>query len=207
VGGDVSPPVLTYKVEPKYTREAEQAKVSGSVLLSLVVDENGSPRDIQVIRGLGSGLDEKAVETVSKWRFRPGMRFGKPVAVQARVEVNFRLLSPEEARAAREHPEANPVSSPPLNAAQWPSPATAEEFILRGQQYMRERNYTQAANDATEALKMEPGSARALHLRGSAYYNAGNLAERDSGLLRRSGERSGLAGNALFACKGVSVVG
>lgn len=92
IGGDVSAPVLINKVEPEYSEEARKAKYSGTVLLSIVVDANGLPRDIHVIRPLGLGLDQKAIEAVMKWRFRPGMKGGHPVATQAQVEVNFRLL-------------------------------------------------------------------------------------------------------------------
>lgn len=92
VGGGVSAPVPLYKVEPEYSEEARKAKYQGTVILSIVIDEQGRPRDIRVIRPLGLGLDEKAIEAVSKWRFRPGYKDGKPVAVQAQVEVNFRLL-------------------------------------------------------------------------------------------------------------------
>lgn len=92
IGGDVSAPVVISKVEPEYSEEARKAKYSGSVLLSLIIDANGMPRDIKVIRPLGLGLDEKAIEAVSHWRFRPGMKGGHPVATQANIEVNFRLL-------------------------------------------------------------------------------------------------------------------
>jgi periplasmic protein TonB len=92
IGGDVSAPVLVNKVEPEYSEEARKAKYSGTVLLSIIVDANGLPRNVHVIRPLGLGLDEKAIEAVMKWRFRPGMKGGRPVATQAQVEVNFRLL-------------------------------------------------------------------------------------------------------------------
>jgi TonB family protein len=92
IGGGVSAPVILYKVEPEYSEEARKAKYQGTVVLSIVIDEQGRPRDIKVIRPLGMGLDEKAIEAVSKWRFRPGYKDGKPVAVLATVEVNFRLL-------------------------------------------------------------------------------------------------------------------
>lgn len=91
-GGDVSMPQLLSKVEPEYSEEARKAKYSGTVLLSIVVDEHGLPRDIRVIRPVGLGLDEKAVEAVSRWRFRPGLKGGRPVAVEANIEVSFRLL-------------------------------------------------------------------------------------------------------------------
>lgn len=91
-GGDVSAPQILSKVEPEYSEEARKAKYSGTVMLSIVVDEHGLPRDIKVIRPLGLGLDEKAIEAVAHWRFRPGMKAGRAVATQATVEVNFRLL-------------------------------------------------------------------------------------------------------------------
>ncbi|MBV9265496.1 MAG: TonB family protein [Acidobacteriaceae bacterium] len=92
IGGDVSAPQILSKVEPEYSEEARKAKYQGTVVLSIVVDEHGMPRDIRVIRPLGLGLDEKAIEAVQHWRFRPGMKGGRPVATQASVEVNFRLL-------------------------------------------------------------------------------------------------------------------
>jgi TonB family protein len=92
IGGEVSAPTLISKTEPEYSEEARKAKYSGSVLLSIVVDVNGLPRDIKVVRPLGLGLDEKAIEAVAKWRFRPGMKGGRAVPVQAQVEVSFRLL-------------------------------------------------------------------------------------------------------------------
>jgi len=92
IGGGVSAPSILYKVEPEYSEDARQAKFQGTVLLSVVVDERGNPRDIRVLRPLGLGLDQKAVEAVAKWKFSPGKKDGKPVPVQALIEVNFRLL-------------------------------------------------------------------------------------------------------------------
>lgn len=91
-GGDVSNPVPIYKPEPGYTEEARSAGVQGTVLLSLVVDDTGKTTDIKVIKSLVNGLDQKAVEAVSQWRFQPGEKDGKPVAIQAQIEVTFRLL-------------------------------------------------------------------------------------------------------------------
>ncbi len=92
VGGGVSAPSVLYKVEPEYSEEARKAKFQGTVLLSIIVDPSGKARDIRVIRPLGLGLDEKAIEAVMKWRFKPGLKDGSAVPVQATVEVNFRLL-------------------------------------------------------------------------------------------------------------------
>jgi periplasmic protein TonB len=63
----------------------------GVVVLRLVVGSDGNPRDIQVVRALGLGLDEKAIEAVRKWRFEPARKDGKPVAVAVNIEVNFHL--------------------------------------------------------------------------------------------------------------------
>ncbi|MBV8810797.1 MAG: energy transducer TonB [Acidobacteriaceae bacterium] len=92
IGGDVSQPVPIFRPEPEYSEEARKAKYSGTVLLSLVIDASGNTRDIHVVRPLGLGLDEKAIEAVMRWRFRPAMKGGHAVSVQAQVEVNFRLL-------------------------------------------------------------------------------------------------------------------
>jgi protein TonB len=92
VGGDVTSPKVSTKVEPQYTEEAKTAKVEGAVVLSVVVDRTGVPRDIQVVKPLGSGLDESAKTAVSQWRFEPGTKDGQAVDVVASIEVNFRLL-------------------------------------------------------------------------------------------------------------------
>jgi protein TonB len=84
--------VVISKVEPVYSDQARNAKLQGNVVLQLVVDEHGLPQQIRVIRSLGMGLDEKAIEAVQSWKFRPGMKDGHPVAVQATIEVNFKLL-------------------------------------------------------------------------------------------------------------------
>jgi periplasmic protein TonB len=92
IGGGVSAPVPIFKPEPEYSEEARKAKYQGSVTLAIVILADGSTSNIRVIRPLGLGLDEKAIEAVTKWRFRPSMKDGKAVAVSANVEVNFRLL-------------------------------------------------------------------------------------------------------------------
>lgn len=88
----ITPPVLIYKEEPEFSEQARKAKYQGTVLLSIEVDASGHPRNVRVVRGLGLGLDEKAIEAVSRWRFRPGVQNGNPVVTSATVEVNFRLL-------------------------------------------------------------------------------------------------------------------
>ena len=92
VGNGTTAPELISKVEPEYSEEARKAKYSGPVLLSIVVNTDGKAEDIRVVKSLGMGLDEKAIEAVQKWRFRPGKNKGAPVKVKAQIEVNFRLL-------------------------------------------------------------------------------------------------------------------
>ena len=91
-GNGVSKPELIHKVEPEYSEEARKAKFQGVVVLYIVVDQNGNAINPKVMKGLGLGLDEKALEAVKQWKFKPGYKDGKPVAVAATVEVNFRLL-------------------------------------------------------------------------------------------------------------------
>jgi protein TonB len=91
-GRGVTPPQLIYKVEPEFSEEARKAKHQGVVLLTIDVDPSGNVRNIRIRRSLGLGLDEKAVDAVSHWRFRPGILNGKPATTEATVEVNFQLL-------------------------------------------------------------------------------------------------------------------
>jgi periplasmic protein TonB len=92
IGGGVSSPSILHKVEPEYSEEARKAKWQGTVQLSVVVDETGHPRDIKVAQSLGLGLDQKAIEAVQQWLFKPGMKDGKAVAVFATIQVTFHLL-------------------------------------------------------------------------------------------------------------------
>ncbi len=87
----MTPPVPFYSPQPEYSEAASKAKFQGTVTLSVVVDASGQPTFIKVTRPLGLGLDQKAIEAVQNWRFKPGMKDGQPVPVQASVEVNFRL--------------------------------------------------------------------------------------------------------------------
>jgi TonB family protein len=92
VGNGTTAPTVLSKVDPEYSEEARKAKYSGSVMLSIVVNTDGKAEQIQVVKSLGMGLDEKAIEAVQKWRFLPGKNKGVPVKVKAQIEVNFRLL-------------------------------------------------------------------------------------------------------------------
>jgi protein TonB len=91
-GRGVTAPLILYKVEPEYSEQARKAKYQGVVVLRVIIDPTGRVIHPVVVQSLGLGLDEKAIEAVQKWRFRPGYKDGKPVAVFADVEVSFRLL-------------------------------------------------------------------------------------------------------------------
>jgi TonB family protein len=79
-------------VEPEFSEAARKAKYQGVVVLAIEVDASGHPRNLRVLEQLGLGLDEKAIEAVSQWRFRPGYQDGRPVVTSATVQVSFRLM-------------------------------------------------------------------------------------------------------------------
>ncbi len=91
VGGGISAPQAISTPDPEYTEEARNAKTQGTCILWLIVDDQGHPRDIRVVRGLGFGLDARAIEAVKQWRFQPALKDGHPVNVQISVEVGFKL--------------------------------------------------------------------------------------------------------------------
>ncbi|MCI0446117.1 TonB family protein, partial [bacterium] len=90
---DVSKPVLVKKIEADYPPVARQKKVEGTVILGLLVDENGQVSDVQILRPAGgsSGLNESAVSAVRKWTFRPAVKAGKRVKVRVTYPVVFKL--------------------------------------------------------------------------------------------------------------------
>src|SRR5579864_6397761 len=85
-------PEVIYKEEPEYSDEARKARFQGTVLLAIEVDTKGRAVNIRVIRGLGLGLDQKAMESVSHWKFRPALIGDRPVVAPATVAVSFHLL-------------------------------------------------------------------------------------------------------------------
>lgn len=85
----VTAPVPTYQPAPPYSLKAARAKVSGVVTLAVVIDAHGDVTDVEVVKGLGYGLDENAVRTVKTWKFQPAERAGVPVKVRVSVKVSF----------------------------------------------------------------------------------------------------------------------
>jgi TonB family protein len=92
-GGLSSPPLLLKQIQPGYTEEARAAGVQGTVVLQVEVDPSGrvAMTPIRVIRSLGLGLDEKAIEAVKQWKFKPATKNGTPITAKATIEVSFRL--------------------------------------------------------------------------------------------------------------------
>ncbi|HVN06261.1 MAG TPA: TonB family protein [Bryobacteraceae bacterium] len=91
-GGSVTHPVPLLRPEPQYSDEARAALLEGTVVLRVVIGIDGKPQEALIVRSLGLGLDEMALEAVNQWRFKPGAKDGQPVPVAATIEVNFRLL-------------------------------------------------------------------------------------------------------------------
>jgi protein TonB len=85
-------PQVIYKEEPEYSDEARKAHFEGTVILAFDVDTSGRAINIRVVRGLGLGLDEKAIAAVTRWKFRPAVAGDRTVIAPSEVQVTFRLL-------------------------------------------------------------------------------------------------------------------
>jgi bla regulator protein blaR1 len=90
---DVTLPKVISEVKPKYTSEAMQAKIEGTVMMTAVVRTDGTPGDVEITKSLDTeyGLDNEAVAALSQWRFEPGLKDGKPVPVRVTIEMRFWL--------------------------------------------------------------------------------------------------------------------
>ena len=91
-GNGVSDPTIILKVEPEYSEAGRLLRALGTVMLYAEIQPDGIARNIRVLRSLGYGLDEKAIEAVRKWRFSPGTKDGKAVTVTALPKVDFQML-------------------------------------------------------------------------------------------------------------------
>lgn len=91
VGNGVSAPIAIYSPDPDYSDEARKAKYQGTVVLNVIVGPDGRVHNPKIQRSLGMGLDEKAIEKVLVWKFKPATKDNKPVAVEVSVEVSFNL--------------------------------------------------------------------------------------------------------------------
>ena len=91
VGGGVSNPILIFAPDPEFSDEARRAKYQGICVVGLIVDPLGNPQRVHIVRPLGMGLDEKAIEAVRQYKFKPAQLNGRAVAVEVNIEVNFRI--------------------------------------------------------------------------------------------------------------------
>jgi len=92
VGGNVSPPVPLITPEPQLSDLSRKAKYQGQIMITILVDEQGLPQNPKVVRPLGMGLDQKALDTIVLYRFKPAMLNGRqPVAVMITIRIDFRL--------------------------------------------------------------------------------------------------------------------
>ena len=91
-GRGIVAPVLVSAPEAEFSDEARRQKYQGVCLISLIVDTHGNPRNPRVVQRLGMGLDEKALEAIGRYRFKPGTKDGRPVPVEITVEVDFRMF-------------------------------------------------------------------------------------------------------------------
>ena len=92
-GPGVTSPQVLFEKKPEYTADATRARVQGTVLIEAVVRQDGTVTGVRIVRSLDPqfGLDQKAIDAVREWRFRPGSRFGKPVSVRIFIELTFTL--------------------------------------------------------------------------------------------------------------------
>lgn len=91
VGGDVKPPEKINYPSPQYTEIARKARIQGVVIVEAIIDKSGKVTNVKVLKGLPMGLDQAAVDAVSRWTFKPATLNGKPVAVIYNLTVNFQL--------------------------------------------------------------------------------------------------------------------
>jgi len=91
IGNGVTPPKGVYMPDPEYSEKARKKKISGTVLVAMVVTADGKVRDVTVTKSLERSLDQQAIAAVQTWTFEPATKDGKPVAVHLRVDVSFRI--------------------------------------------------------------------------------------------------------------------
>jgi len=91
----ITPPEVLYQLDPEPSEEARRKVISGTVVVKLIVTPKGEASNVRVIKGLGNGLDEKAIEAVQTWKFKPATKDGEPVAVEIAVEFDFHIYKKE----------------------------------------------------------------------------------------------------------------
>jgi len=93
-----TPPHEIYAPQVEYTEEARAAKFEGSVVVMMVVGADGTPTNVTIPKRVGLGMDERIVESISKWKFEPGHHYGKPVLSHLSLTLNFKLVTNDAQR-------------------------------------------------------------------------------------------------------------
>ena len=156
-GAGVSNPKVIHYVDPKYTKEARKAHLQGVVVLSVVVGADGVPREIKVRRSLGMGLDEEAIKALNKWRYRPSMKDGQPVAVMITVEMNFRLwddLGPPLDNTGAPYRPTTSLTWLEINKSKYPLMVLVSDGYFDGSETSATVTYKAAITEAGQQREM-----------------------------------------------------
>jgi TonB family protein len=92
IGPGITPPRIVHQVNPVYKPEVGGFRISGSVIVGLVVSSKGDPKDVHIARSLDKTVDQSAIEAVRQWQFEPARKGSQPVAVRITVEIRFHDL-------------------------------------------------------------------------------------------------------------------
>jgi TonB family protein len=90
--GGVTKPTVIHQEDPEFSDEARKAHFQGEVIVAIEVDATGRVIHPRLVKSIGMGLDEKALEAALKWTFHPGTLNGKPVTTRATISMTFHLL-------------------------------------------------------------------------------------------------------------------
>ena len=92
VGNGVTAPKPVYTPDPEYSEKARKKKINGTVVVAMIVTQEGRVRDVKIAKSLDAGLDKQALAAVRTWKFKPAYRNRVPVPVRVMIEVVFRLF-------------------------------------------------------------------------------------------------------------------
>jgi TonB family protein len=92
LGAGINPPKVVHQVNPKPDSGTKGFRITGVVLIGLIISSRGEPRNVHVVRSVDKEIDQSAVEAVKEWRFEPARKGDKPVAVRATIEIRFQDL-------------------------------------------------------------------------------------------------------------------
>jgi TonB family protein len=181
-GPGVTVPRLVRDVKPQYTSDAMRRQIQGSVQLECVVQLDGTPASIKVVRSLDPELDEQAIKALQQWRFQPGTKDGRPVPVIITAEMTFTLGGPKAAPAAADAPIrvfsrldvdgstlAYDISRERLtNAPSWDPQTTAQPPLSVGEAIAEAKRWLQEKRSAPEATDYRLLSALLMRFAGGA---------------------------------------